>query len=209
MTRLPAAERKEQLLDIAAELFSLHGYARATTAELAKAAGVTEPIIYRHFKSKKDLFIALIERTGEQTLGQWEADLQGEADPAQRLSRLIGDNPMVSPQGRAAYRVFLQAISEVQDDDIRRAVTDHITKVKGFIEAELARAQEAGQVSKRFSSEILAWVLVNMGMGYGALNAMGVDAPGVDTSGVHVRDVLAMTLVGRRAEDAPWRHRDR
>lgn len=207
MGRLPAAERKQQLLDIAADLFAAHGYARATTAELAKAAGVTEPIIYRHFKSKKDLFIALIERTGERTLDQWGEDLSGEADPAARLGRLIGDNPMVSPEGRVAYRVFLQAISEVEDADIRQAVTDHIVSVKEFIRGELDRAQEAGRVGKRFSSEILAWVLVNMGMGYGALNAMGVNAPGVDENGVHVRDVLALALVGRRSEDAAWRKR--
>ena len=65
MTRLPAAERREQLLDTAVTLFAKRGYAGATTAELAKAAGVTEPIIYRHFASKKDLFIAVIDRTGE------------------------------------------------------------------------------------------------------------------------------------------------
>ena len=61
MSRLPASKRREQLLDKAAELFAKNGYARATTAQLAKAAGVTEPIIYRHFKSKRDLFVALIE----------------------------------------------------------------------------------------------------------------------------------------------------
>ena len=55
MSRLPAAKRREQLLDCAAVLFSEHGYARATTSELARTAGVTEPIIYRHFKSKRDL----------------------------------------------------------------------------------------------------------------------------------------------------------
>ena len=60
MTRLPAAQRREQLLDEASKLFAQLGYARATTSQLAKAAGVTEPIIYRHFASKRDLFIALI-----------------------------------------------------------------------------------------------------------------------------------------------------
>ena len=81
MSRLPAAERRKQLLDNAAELFAKHGYARATTAQLAKAAGVTEPIIYRHFASKRDLFVALIERTGKETLETWEKHLE-DADLA-------------------------------------------------------------------------------------------------------------------------------
>ena len=46
MSRLPAAQRREQLLDVAAELFSSRGYAGATTAQIAKEAGITEPIIY-------------------------------------------------------------------------------------------------------------------------------------------------------------------
>ena len=207
MARMPAAERREQLLDTAAELFSKHGFARATTAQLAKAAGVTEPIIYRHFKSKRELFIALIERTGRQTLEQWSEDLKDSTDPADRLRRLIGDNPMVSRQGRAAYRVFLQAISEVEDEGIRGAVIAHIETVKDFVKDELERAQKAGRVSKRFSAEVLAWVLVNTGMGYGALSAMGIEAPGRDKDGVHVRDVLAVALIGRRGEDPNARKR--
>ena len=46
MSRLPASKRREQLLDKAAELFAKNGYARATTAQLAKAAGVTEPTLF-------------------------------------------------------------------------------------------------------------------------------------------------------------------
>lgn len=195
MGRMPASERREQLLDRAAELFSAHGYARATTAELARAAGVTEPIIYRHFKSKKDLFVALIERTGKHTLEQWEADLAGASDPAERLSRLIGDNPMVSKEGRAGYRVFLQAISEVDDEDIHRAVSEHIGRVHKFLVHELELAQKRKRVTDKFSAELIAWLMIDIGMGYGVLSAMGVPGQGFDTQGNHVKDVLARVLV--------------
>ncbi|MBL4590601.1 MAG: helix-turn-helix transcriptional regulator [Phycisphaerales bacterium] len=100
MARLPATKRREQLLDVAMELFAKRGYAGATTAQLAKEAGITEPIIYRHFKSKRDLFVALIERTGRRTLEQWEQELEGTTDPGERLSRILNDNPMVSESGR-------------------------------------------------------------------------------------------------------------
>lgn len=204
MTRLPAAERRAQLLDVAAELFASHGYARATTSQLAKAAGVTEPIIYRHFSSKRDLFVALIKRTGERTLQAWEADLEGAKDPADRLRRLIGDNPMVRSDGRAAYRVFLQSISEIEDDEqIAAAVNEHIHAVHGFLAAELERAQEAHRVPRRFSAEVLAWVLINVGMGYGVLSALGMRKHGTDSQGVHVQDVIARAMVGRMGEQKP------
>lgn len=197
MSRLPAAERREQLLDRAAELFASHGYARATTAELAKAAGVTEPIIYRHFKSKRDLFVALIERTGRDTLRRWEEDLAGATDPAERLRVLIGDNPMVSAQSKGPYRVFLQSIAEIDDPEIRRAVGEHIAKVHGFLAREIERAQKAKKVNDRFSAEVIAWLMLHLGMGYGVMSAMQIPGHGVDPSGVHVRQVLERVLVGK------------
>ena len=200
MTRLPAAARREQLLDCAAQLFAEQGYARATTAQLAKSAGVTEPIIYRHFKSKRDLFVALIERTGRQTLEQWERDLKGASDPADRLRRLIGDNPMVSTGGRDAYRVFLQAISEVDDDKIQAAIARHIGSVHEFLTAELKKAQDAHRVTTKYTPEMLAWLMINIGMGYGVLSAMHIPGHGVDAQGVHVQDVLARVLIGQRGQ---------
>ncbi|MCA9275063.1 MAG: TetR/AcrR family transcriptional regulator [Phycisphaerales bacterium] len=197
MSRLPAAQRREQLLDVAAQLFSEKGYAGATTAQIAKEAGITEPIIYRHFKSKRDLFVALIERTGRQTLEQWETELKDTEDPGARLMKIIGDNPMVSEKGRAGYRVLLQSISEVDDALIHKAVSDHMMRLHAFITREIERAQEAHKVTTRFSAGVIAWVLVNVGMGYGVLTAMSVPGHGFDASGVHVKDVLARILVGR------------
>lgn len=195
MARLPAAKRREQLLDVAAELFATRGYAGATTAQIAKEAGVTEPIIYRHFKSKRDLFVALIERTGKQTLEQWEADLGKSENPAIRLARLLGENPMVSGEGRVGYRVMLQSVSEIDDELIHDAVSKHMAALHAFITKEIVRAQEHKQVDDRFSAEVLGWVLVNIGMGYGVLEAMGVPGHGRDSDGVSVREVLARVLV--------------
>ena len=201
MSRLPAAERRLQLLDCAADLFADRGYARATTAELAKAAGVTEPIIYRHFKSKRDLFVELIQRTGEQTLERWRSHLAGATDPAERLKRLIGDNPMVADSGRAGYRVFLQAISEVgHEEAIREALEDHLRKLHDFLEEELQAAQDNRRVTSRFSADLIAWLLIYSGLGYGVSSAMQIEGHGVDSeSGTHVQEVIARILVGRGA----------
>lgn len=194
--RMPAAKRREQLLDVAAQLFAQAGYARATTAELAKAAGVTEPIIYRHFKSKRDLFVALVERAAERTIRQWEDHLAGAKDPAERLLRLLGDNPMVSLHGRYVYRVILQAITEVEDEKIQTAVKRHIGELHKFLARELKRAQSEGKVTKNSSAEIIAWLLIDIGLGYGVLSALHIPNHGMDDKGVSVQDVLGRALVG-------------
>jgi AcrR family transcriptional regulator len=199
MTRLPAAQRRQQLLDCAAELFADLGYARATTAQLAKAAGVTEPILYRHFASKRDLFVALIDRTSDDTIHEWEADLAEAKDPAHRLRLLLDDNPMVKPGGQSAYRVILQAMTEVDDPLIKDALDRHMKRLHAFIAAEIRRAQETHRVTARFSADIIAWMLIYLGLGYGVLSAFGVPGHGTDASGAHVRHVLGRILVGRDA----------
>jgi AcrR family transcriptional regulator len=65
-TRLPAQERRAAILDAAIRLFAEKGFRGTTTRELAAAVGVTEPVLYQHFPSKRDLYNAIIEFKMEQ-----------------------------------------------------------------------------------------------------------------------------------------------
>lgn len=201
MTRLPAAQRREQLLDTAVALFAERGFGGSTTADLAKAAGVTEPIIYRHFASKKDLFIAVIDRTSERTIETWDRQLRSARDSAHRLRRLIGANPMVTDRGRGIYRVIVQAMMEIQDPDVLGAIQRHIRKLHQFVSAEVERAQGEGIVSKYYTPEITAWTLLNLGLGFGMMEALNIPGHGVDDRGVRVRDLIARMMLGDKATD--------
>jgi TetR/AcrR family transcriptional regulator len=201
MGRLPAAQRREQLLDTAARLFAVRGYAGATTSEIARAAGVTEPIIYRHFPSKRDLFIALIERTSESTIRLWEHELAAAPDPGERLRRLFSANPMVADKGKGIYRVIVQAMTEVEDPQIQESLSQHAQTLHEFLVREIQVAQESGKVSKRFTPQLIAWALIHMGLGYGVLSAMGVARHGVDDQGMHIKDLLAELMLGMRKHD--------
>jgi AcrR family transcriptional regulator len=60
--RLTAAERRRVIEQAATELFAQRGYAATTVDDIVRAAGVTKPMLYRHFESKQELCIALLER---------------------------------------------------------------------------------------------------------------------------------------------------
>lgn len=199
MSRLPAAKRREQLLDTAVTLFAERGYGGATTAELARAAGVTEPIIYRHFASKKDLFIAVIDRTSDLITETWERQLRTARDPAQRLRRLIGANPMVTDRGRGIYRVIVQAMTEIEDPDILLAIQRHVTALHRFVSHEVALAQEEGHVSKYYTPEITAWTLLHLGLGYGLMAPLNIPGHAEDSRGMRVRDVIARLMLGDKS----------
>jgi len=60
--RLPVAERRELITDSAGRLFGERGYEGTRLDDIAIAAGVTKPVLYRHFKSKRDLYLELLAR---------------------------------------------------------------------------------------------------------------------------------------------------
>ncbi len=64
--RLPASERREQLIGVAISVFAQHGYHTTSMNHVAEAAGVTKPVLYQHFSSKRELFIELLTEIGEQ-----------------------------------------------------------------------------------------------------------------------------------------------
>jgi AcrR family transcriptional regulator len=59
--RLTADARRRQLFDVALALFAEHGYAATTMDDIAEAAGVTKPLVYQHFESKRALYLELLD----------------------------------------------------------------------------------------------------------------------------------------------------
>lgn len=82
-TRMKSQDRRAAIVAAAVELFAAKGFRGATTRELAARVGVTEPVLYQHFRDKRDLYSAIIE-TKAQEGSEKAADLikyaEGEDD---------------------------------------------------------------------------------------------------------------------------------
>lgn len=82
-TRLPAAERRRQLLDSATGLFATEGLHSASMNDIASEAGVTKPVLYQHFTSKHELYCEVLRDLGAQ-LRQQVADAVLHVDNPRR-----------------------------------------------------------------------------------------------------------------------------
>jgi AcrR family transcriptional regulator len=71
--RLRADARRESIIDAAIHLFSEKGFKGATTRELSAAVGVSEPVIYEHFRTKQDLYDAMMDRMADKAIEDFEA----------------------------------------------------------------------------------------------------------------------------------------
>ncbi|MCP4793527.1 MAG: TetR/AcrR family transcriptional regulator [Acidimicrobiales bacterium] len=83
--RMPAARRREQLLDIALGIFARNGYHETSMNALAAEAGVTKPVLYQHFASKRELFAQLLARTGDRLHSAIAERSAGVDTPRQRV----------------------------------------------------------------------------------------------------------------------------
>ncbi|HEY6686682.1 MAG TPA: TetR/AcrR family transcriptional regulator [Propionibacteriaceae bacterium] len=84
-TRLPRDQRRIQLLDAASEVFASKGYHAAAMDEIADAAGVSKPVLYQHFPSKLDLYLALLDQSCERLAEVVEEALASTEDNADRV----------------------------------------------------------------------------------------------------------------------------
>ena len=96
--RMAAADRRQHLVETAIRLFTEGSYHGTTTAEIARAAGVSEPILYRHFASKRDLYLAALEHVWAKTREDLGADARRGARRVRRRSRRSARG--TSPCGR-------------------------------------------------------------------------------------------------------------
>jgi AcrR family transcriptional regulator len=139
--RLPANERREAILTHAIQLFADKGFRGTTTRELAAAVGVSEPVIYQHFATKRDLYEAIIERKSQQTmdLGPWlEAETGTDPEAFLALAKLIWK---WYEQDRNMNRLLLFSAlegHELSDLFFSRHVCGFLDQISGHIRKRIA-----------------------------------------------------------------------
>lgn len=161
--RLPAAERRTAIVAAALQVFGSGSYAGSTTAEIARVAGVSEPIIYRHFLSKKDLWFACLDAAWRELRIAIElkaasiAHSSGLAD-VDTEARSPWSDPLLP-------NLWVQGVTEAgEDDEIQRYVRAHVREVHDFV-AELMRGyQLAGAMPADRDPDAEAWVFLAGGL---------------------------------------------
>ncbi|MEM7343965.1 MAG: TetR/AcrR family transcriptional regulator [Chloroflexota bacterium] len=156
--RLSAEERRAVILKKSAELFAELGYHDASTKKLAAASGVTEPVIYQHFTSKKNLYITVVRDLGDlfsQSFKQQTAHSQ-EPSEAVILQKTLVDYYTLSASYADMRNIIFEAMA-FRDDDISKAVHQNIQDIALFVFDLLEKAREGGRVASKLDIEAATW----------------------------------------------------
>jgi AcrR family transcriptional regulator len=171
------------LIKVATKLFAERGYESTTTKEIARAAGVTEPILYRHFASKQELFVAIVRAMSAQTLKHWRDLIAGTTDPAEQIRRVTAEFPDHIRELGDAYRVIHGALAtaghwqnlirqskdpaeRARNQEVLKVMREHYAQIERFFCGVVNEGQKAGAFHKKMDPRVPAWQLINMGIGY-------------------------------------------
>ena len=99
--RLTAPARREQILDVALEVFATTGFHSTSMNEVAEAAGVTKPVLYQHFDSKRALYQALLDEVGSRLLGN--------------IAKAVAEATDGKSQTELGFRAYFRWVAEDHD----------------------------------------------------------------------------------------------
>jgi len=164
-TRLPAAERRLALVETAIRVFSDGSYRGTTTAEIARAAGVSEPILYRHFASKRDLYLAALDHVWAKARDEWESVLVSTANVREAFETMGRGHVTIRDCKFQMAELWVQALSEANEDpELRRRLRRHMREVRDFVAGVIRRGQAEGVLNTSRNADAEAWTFLAGGV---------------------------------------------
>jgi len=122
--RLPAEQRRNQLLEVAREVFSERGFHATSMDDVALAAGVTKPVLYQHFRNKRALFLELLEDVGRELLDELYAATHEVSTGRERVERGFAAYFRYVARQPSAFRLLFGA--SVRNDPEFAAVSERV-----------------------------------------------------------------------------------
>ena len=157
-TRRSAEERREEIVALAIRQFALGGYRGTSTDAIAREAGISQPYLFRLFKTKRELFIACYDVSHERILGTFQSAARGV--PQADVLRAMGRAYVELLADRTALLFQMQAYAACSDPVIQARVRE----CYGDVVKEVTRLSGAApeQVFQFFSHGMLLNVIASL-----------------------------------------------
>lgn len=159
----PAEVRREALVDAALRVFARTPYRAAGTAEIAREAGVAEPTIYRHFSSKRELYLAALARTCAYVTEAW-MEIIARDGPADETLMALGawyEHSIVANPDPTRLR--MRAAAEAEDKDVRELLREGYADIQRLVAGVIRRGQIQGHFDRDADIDAVAWIWIGIG----------------------------------------------
>jgi AcrR family transcriptional regulator len=165
--RLTFEDRRTAILNAARHEFARKGYRGAGTADIAARSGCSEPMLYKHFASKQELFAAVLTQTSALMGEKVDALLDETGDSVTTLLVAMAELAASDELIVEVMRLRMLAASLVDEPAVRKALNDTMRVMRARILAMLTRARDRGEVRADLDLEHVAWLWIGFTLSCG------------------------------------------
>lgn len=154
-----AAARKEQIIESATHVFASENYHGATTAKIAAAAGITEPVIYTYFENKRELFLKVLRKSRE-GMAEWNKKvLKEHDDPIERYKVFTDMFKHYATKVNRDSAIMWAVAATVNDPEIKAEIRESDEEILNILTNDIQQAMDQGKICSRHAPQVLARII--------------------------------------------------
>ncbi len=192
--RQSAEDRKAQIVAEVLRLADEIGPDRLSTTDIARAVGVSQPAIFRHFPTKGALWLAVAEDIADRLQGDWDAAEAGASGPQVRLKALIGAQLTAISGTPALPSILFSRELQVDNQDLRDVFRGLLGALQDRLVTAIRDSQATGQMRRDANPKDVAILLTSLVQGVAIRWTLGARSGSLVHEGLRLFDVQMALL---------------
>lgn len=172
------ADRRQQILEAAAQVFAARGYSQATGDEIAETAGVSKGTLYNYFESKQDIFTQLFLASVAEDEAVIDEVIARSASAREKLEAIIGrwfeQFSRYNELGRLVLEFWSTAAAEAEGGTFTRALQDMYGRYRERMTKIFEQGEASGEFELVYGPGMAAAVVLALFDGLGLHSMMGL-----------------------------------
>ena len=182
--------RREQIADAAGKIIVRHGCENLTIKRLASEIGVTDGAIYRHFKSKKDILLLLIEHVEGNLVGDLDKGRVSESSPLEAFDDIVARHvASIRKRKGVSFQVIAEIIS-LGDRELNSRMYAGLQEYRARVRELLAVGVASGEIKAELDLDAAATLFFGMMQGMANLWALDSHGPDLDKNYIRVWNIF-------------------
>lgn len=200
MARKTAEDRKAEIVAACLDLADRLGPDRMTTNDVARAVGLTQPGVFRHFPTKQALWLAVAEDIATRLSDAWQRALARADTPRAQLRGLIGAQLQQISATPALPAIVHSRELNIDNPDLRDAFRAKLAAFHGHLVVALRQMQQAGQLRPGLAPDDAALFLTSLVQGLAIRWSLGARSFSLADEGMRLFEIQ-LSMISSEAPD--------
>ncbi|MCK5456825.1 MAG: TetR/AcrR family transcriptional regulator [Melioribacteraceae bacterium] len=162
MLQKQAKSRKEQIALTAIDIISEGGTQNLSMLKIAKRIGVTDAALYKHFKSKNEMLLFMVDKIEEMLIDRMKEHSKNFKDPLDKLRNILGFQFSFIEENKGIPRILFSEALQFKDKNLTSKITNILNQYLKLLKSTITDAKKVGSIKSSIDSDTLAVIFMGM-----------------------------------------------